>query len=165
MPSILCIGGFECPAKTIANCKQILKTIDIGTVKRNINGDLIKLRNSRKLWTSIICQDEYIPDLLTYEIGDTAQIGCIQRLWKKVTPEQTCILKRRPYDKSVLGHNKKGDIIYSFEEQGGDQKLLIPKNVEFISYRPWVTIMITKIETTYQDWDMKTEWRLEGEEV
>lgn len=162
METLLYIAGEALPPKAARNCKQALKIIDSSITKRNINGDLIPLRKSRKLWTCITCEDQKIPDILTYELGDVIDVGCIQRLWKKVTPGMGFKLRRVPCAHSVLGHNKRGDTIYSFDDR---QEGAVPKDVEFISYRPWLRIMISKLETTYHEWDQTASWLLEGEEV
>ena len=162
METLLYIGSEDLPPRSARNCKQELKIIDSSITKRNINGDLIPLRKSRKLWTRITCEDQKIPDVLAYEIGDVIDIGCIQRLWKKVTPGAAFKLRHQPCAHSVLGHNKRGDTIHNFDDQ---QEAIAPKIVEFVSYRPWLHILITKIETTYHEWDQTASWILEGEEV
>ena len=162
METLLYMESEDLPPKTARNCTQELKIIDSSIIKRNINGDLIPFRKSRKLWTRITCDDQKIPDVLTYELGDVINIGCIQRLWKKITPDATFKLKHPPCARSVLGHNKRGDITHNFDDK---QEGTVPSNVEFISYRPWLHIMITKIETTYHEWDMTASWTLEGEEI
>lgn len=162
METLLYIGSEDLPPKSARNCKQELKIIDSSITKRNINGDLISLRKSRKLWTRITCDDQKIPDLLIYDLGDVVEIGCLQRLWKKVTPGDKFLLRHKPCERSVLGHNKRGDSIYSFDDRSEGK---VPSTVEFISYRPWLSIMITKIETTYHEWDLTASWVLEGEEV
>lgn len=163
METLLYIGSEDLPPKSARNCKQELKIIDSSIMKRNINGDLIPLRKSRKLWTRITCDDQKIPDVLTCEIGDVVDIGCLQRLWKKVTPGATFKLKHKPCARSVSGHNKRGDIVHTFDNDQSDGK--VPHAVEFISYRPWLSVIITKIETTYHEWDQAASWVLEGEEV
>jgi hypothetical protein len=162
METLLYIGKEDLPPKSARNCTQELKIVDSSITKRNINGDLIPLRKSRKLWTRITCTDQKIPDILTYELGDVVEIGCIQRLWKKVTPGNKFLLRHQPCAHSVLGHNKRGDIIHNFDDR---QEATVPSTVEFVSYRPWLSILITKIETTYHEWDMTASWVLEGEEV
>ena len=63
METLLYIAAEEMPPKVARNCKQGLKIINSGITKRNINGDLIPLRKSRKLWTRITCEDQKIPDI------------------------------------------------------------------------------------------------------
>jgi hypothetical protein len=162
METLLYIASENLPPKSARNCKQELKVIDNSITKRNINGDLIALRKSRKLWTRISCTDQKIPAILTCELGDVIDIGCIQRLWKKVTPGSKFLLRHKPCAYSVCGHNKHGDVVHTFEDR---QEEIAPKTVEFVSYRPWLSIMITKIETTYHEWDQTASWILEGEEV
>jgi hypothetical protein len=162
METLLYIASEDLPPKSARNCKQELKIIDSSITKRNINGDLVSLRKSGKLWTRITCEDQKIPDILTYAIGDVLDIGSIQRLWKQVTPGAKFKLKHQPCGHSVLGHNKRGDTIHNFDDR---QEATAPKTVEFISYRPWLRIMITKIETTYHEATMTASWLLEGEEV
>lgn len=156
------MGSHDLPPKSARNCKQELKIIDSSITKRNINGELIPLRSARKLWTRITGDDQKIPDILTYGLGDVIDIGCIQRLWKKVTPGEEFSLKHKPCAGSVCGHNKRGDTVCLFEDQ---QTATASEAVEFISYRPWVRIMITKIETTYHEWNLTASWVLEGEEI
>ena len=162
METVLYIGGDDFPPKAARNCKQEIKVIDSSIIKRNINGNLIPLGKMHKLWTRITCEDQKIPDVLTYDVGDVIDIACIQRLWKKVTSGKPFHLKRIPCAHSVLGHNKKGETICSLDDR---QEGTVPVGAEFISYRPWIQIMITKIETHYNEWNMNASWMLEGEEV
>lgn len=163
METVLYIGTQKFPPKSARNCTQILKMIDSGTTKRTVNGELIKLRGVKKLWTRITCTDQKIPPIWDFDIGDIIQIGCIQRLYKKVTPGNKINLKHDCSPNSLQGHDKNGQVIW--EKSGYERTFLVPKNVEFISYLPWLDMMITKIETKFAEWDVTTSWMLEAEEV
>jgi len=156
MDDTLYIGTHLSLPEAIRNCKQELKVIESVCLQYAANGKSIPAKGPKKLWTRISFSQD-ISRRLNFEIGSIIQIGCAVRLWKKVSPGKIIKLKYEICDNSIEGHDKQGQSLCHLI---GDQELSIPDNIEFISYRPWLDVVIINISKTEKDL-----WHLEAEEI
>lgn len=142
MADTLYIGRHQFVPEPFLNCSQELKQIDTPSLQRIVNGEKSQFKNSKKLWTRISFDTSGLPPRFDFERGGIIQIGCIVRLWKKVSPGKIIKLKYEICDNSIEGHDRQGQSLCHLI---GDQEISIPSNVEFISYRPWLDVMITTV--------------------
>lgn len=155
MDDTLYIGTHQFLPETIQNCKQELKQMDAAPLRRTASGENMPLSGPKKLWSRI----SFAPDTsrqFKFECGSIVQIGCAVRLWKKVSPGKIVKLKYEICENSIEGHDRQGNSLCHLI---GDQEISIPDNVEFISYRPWLDMMITYIH------EKGKEWYFEAEEI
>jgi hypothetical protein len=157
MDDILYIGTHQFLPEAIQNCTQELKQIDTVNLQYTANGRNVPFNGPKKLWTRISFDAASNAHRFDFECGTIVQIGCALRLWKKVSPGKIVKLKYEICDNSIEGHDRQGHPLCHLI---GDQEISIPNNVEFISYRPWLDMMITNIQG-----ESKGLWYFEAEEI
>ncbi len=113
-------------------------------IPEEISGCTQELKYPQKFWTKISCPANSFKRL-HLGVGDMIQVGCIQRLWKKVWPERITRLRYDVCSNSLEGHNREGQFVCHLI---GEQEISIPSSVEFISYRPWLHMVITNVSST-----------------
>ena len=153
MDDTLYIGTHQFLPEIMRNCKQELKQIDSMNLQRTANGESISTMGSKKLWTRISFSSHTL-DQFDFELGNIIQIGCATRLWKKVFPGKIVKLKYEICDNSIEGHDRQGRSLCHLI---GEQEISIPDNTEFISYRPWLDMMITHVHTEQDPWYFEAE--------
>lgn len=152
----LYIGKYDQLPKPIDNCLQELKLVESSQLKRIANGELVKVRGPQKLWTKINGQNKYPLKNFHLELGGAVKIGCMQKLWKKVSSGKLIKLNYLVCENSIQGHDREGNLLCHLIN---DQEITIPEGVEFISYQPWLDMMITSLDTD------DTHWEIEAEEI
>jgi hypothetical protein len=157
MDDTLYIGTHQFLPEIIQNCKQELKQIDAVSLQCTANGGHVPVHGSKRLWTRISFDTSSAIHRFDFECGTIVQIGCAVRLWKKVSPGKIVKLKYEICENSMEGHDRQGKSVCHLI---GEQEISIPDNVEFISYRPWIDMMITRF-----DKDGSNMWYLEAEEI
>lgn len=158
MNETLYIGVHQFLPEAIQNCKQELKQVDTINMQYTANGRNEQFNIPKKLWTRISFDASCISsDHFNFECGSIIQIGCAVRLWKKVFPGKIVKLKYEICENSIEGHDRQGHPLCHLI---GDQEISIPDNVEFISYRPWLDMIITNINEESED-----QWYFEAEEI
>ncbi|MEK7654854.1 MAG: hypothetical protein AAB323_01180 [Pseudomonadota bacterium] len=157
MDDTLYIGLHHCLPEAIKHCKQELKQIDTINLQYTANGKNMPFHGPKKLWTRISLAAASTAHRFDFECGAIVQIGCALRLWKKVSPGKIVKLKYEICENSIEGHDKQGNPLCHLI---GEQEISIPENIEFISYRPWLDMMITDIQG-----EGKGQWYFEAEEI
>lgn len=157
MDDTLYIGTHQCLPEAIQHCKQELQQIDTVNLQYTANGTNVPFHGPKKLWTRISFKSSSSVNRFDFERGTIVQIGCALRLWKKVSPGKIVKLKYEICENSIEGHDRQGNPLCHLI---GDQEISIPENVEFISYRPWLDMMITDIQGEEKD-----QWYFEAEEI
>ena len=157
MNDTIYIGTHQFLPEAIQNCKQELKQMDTCSLQYAANGRNIAFNGPKKLWTRIYFDVSSSAHSFDFEPGTIVQIGSAARLWKKVSPGKIVKLKYEICDNSIEGHNRQGQSLCHLI---GDQEISIPDNVEFISYRPWLDMMITNIHV-----EEKSSCFFEAEEI
>lgn len=157
MDDTLYIGTHQFLPETVQNCKQELKQIETVNLQYTANGHNVPFSGPRKLWTRISFDASSSSHHFDFECGTIVQIGCALRLWKKVSPGKIVRLKHEICENSIEGHDRQGNSICHLI---GEQEISVPDNVEFISYRPWLDMIITNI-----DKQERNQWNFEAEEI
>lgn len=157
MDDTLYIGVNQFLPEAIQNCKQELKQMDTLNLQYTANGHNVPFNGPKKLWTRISFDRSSSARRFDFECDAIVQIGCAVRLWKKVSPGKIVKLKYEICENSIEGHDRQGRPLCHLI---GDQEISIPDNVEFISYRPWLDMMITHIHE-----EKNGQWHLEAEEI
>lgn len=157
MEDTLYIGTHQSLPEAIQNCKQELKQMDTVSLQYMANGGHVPFNGTKKMWTRIVLDTASFVDRFDFECGTIVQIGCAVRLWKKVFPGKIVKLKYEICENSIEGHDRQG---LSLCHLIGDQEISIPHNVEFISYRPWLDMVVTHIQK-----ERKGTWYFEAEEI
>ena len=163
---ILGISGL--PQERAKNCVQELIPIANGELKKSINGDLLFIEtSSRQTYRSVIsCCDLFSPIIDKVWIGTQLNVGCIQNLWQAIYPGETAIdLVRPAVAGSINVVNCLGQRVpFSVSEnritlkKSSDQKI-------FVSFRPWLTMIVTNFSMKTNEWEMECGWRLESDEI
>ena len=163
---ILGIPGL--PQERAKKCVQELFPIANGEFKKSINGNLLFVETSdRQTYRSVIsCGDLFSPIIDKIWIGTQINVGCIQNLWQVIYPGETEVDLIRPAvadSISVIDHVGQ-NVSYSVVgnrielKKSSDQKI-------FVSFRPWLTMIVTNFSMKTNEWAMECGWRLESEEI
>ena len=163
---ILGISGL--PQEQARNCVQELMPIANGNFKKSINGNLLFLETSkRQKYRSIIfCSDSQSPIIDKIWIGSQINVGCIQNLWQIIHPGETISDLIRPavYNSIRVIDNLGQNVPYSIS--GNRIHLKRPSTQKiFVSFRPWLTMLVTNFSMKTNEWEMESGWKLESEEI
>lgn len=163
---ILGIAGL--PQERARNCTQELIPIANGNFKKSINGNLLFVETSkRQKYRSVIsCSDSLSPIIDKIWIGSQINVGCIQNLWQIIRPGETILDLIRPaVSDSIRVINKLGqNVPYSVS----GKRILLKKSSPqktFVSFRPWLTMLVTNFSMKTKEWEMESGWKLESEEI
>lgn len=160
------IGGL--PPFSARGCEQELTPIIQGEFHRTINGDLIYLGEDThtKYKSLITCNDKTVIATDGLHRGNEIQLGCIQRLWQKVAPDQKeIILDKIPVPGSVYAIDNNSATIEIVNEDGRKVMLTEPNNGGFVCYRPLLSMRIIQYKLRTNEWGVKVGWQIECEEI
>ncbi|MDR3285356.1 MAG: hypothetical protein LBS83_01585 [Holosporales bacterium] len=162
----LSIGGL--PPMSARGCVQELKPIAQGVFKRTINGELIFVGNADHKYTSTIKCSDAIP-LATegLQIGTQICVGCIQLLCQKIeSGTKTVVLERDVVPGSVQVFDENNQNIDDFSVENRTIFLNNQQQKErFVSYNPLLNMRVVSFSLLTDEWNMKSWWTLELEEV
>ena len=163
---ILGIAGL--PQERAKNCVQELFPVVNGEFKKSINGNLIFVETfNRQRYRSIIsCSDLNSPIINKIWIGTEINVGCIQNLCQVIHPGETVLdLVRPAVSNSIRVTNCLGQSV--LHSVLGNQILLQKPNDQkiFVSFRPWLTMLVTNFSMKTNEWKMESGWTLELEEI
>ncbi len=163
---ILGIAGL--PQERSKNCVQELFPVVNGEFKKSINGNLIFVETSnRQKYRSIIsCSDLNSPIIDKIWIGTQINVGCIQNLCQVIQPGETVLdLVRPAVANSIRVTNCSGQ---SVSHSVSKNQILLKKPNDkkiFVSFRPWLTMLVTNFSMKTNEWKMESVWKLESEEI
>jgi hypothetical protein len=132
--------AFELVPFSALGVTQTLEPIDqSGNLHRSINGAMINLTSTqfRKYHTSITCKNVNAPVLDKAWQGMIVTMECAAKLWMR-----------------------NGDTVSRPEVSGSGEVV-----GHFYSYRPILTVMITQIKHSHDEWNADYAWALEAEET
>ncbi len=163
---ILGISGL--PQERAKKCVQELFPIANGEFKKSINGNLlfVETSNRQKYRSVISCSDLFSPVIDKIWIGTQINVGCIQNLWQVIYPGETETDLIRPAvadSINVIDHLGQ-NVSHSISEN----KITLKKSSNqkiFVSFRPWLTMVVTNFSMKTNEWAMECGWRLESEEI
>ncbi len=154
------------PPFSARECTQFLTPISQGVLRRTIGGTLVCVGRGghRKFHSIIKAKDKAPPAFEGIWSGMLLKVGCLATLTQPV-PERasSVLLERAPvichaYD--ALGKT------YVLEKVNGNSVALPPGFPGgFITYRPWLMMMVKTYHLETDEWGMSVEWTLELEEV
>ena len=162
----LSLGGL--PPLSARGCEQTLKPIQLGQMKRTVNGELIHVGSQQLKYKSIVkAKDRTVLALNGLAPGVVVSVGCVQPLWEKVEKiDNHYDLMRKPVENSVCvfdENQKKVD----FELDG--QVLAINKIFDdypiFVSYRPYLEMRVVDFLIKTNEWTFESSWELFLEEI
>ncbi|CAO5676714.1 MAG: hypothetical protein HEEMFOPI_01015 [Holosporales bacterium] len=161
----LSVGGL--PPLSARGCEQILKPIQLGSMKRSVNGDLYHLGPEVLKYQSIIrAHDQTVLASNGLFPGVVVDVGCIQPIWEKIQNVHGHILMRKPIEKSlvVMDHTQKNVF---FDYMNGK---IILKDVGkgydiFVCYRPVLKMRVTDFLIKTNEWTFESQWELILEEI
>lgn len=163
---ILGIAGL--PQERTRNCVQELFPVANGEFKKSINGNLIFVETSdRQKYRSIIsCNDLNSSIIDKIWIGTQINIGCIQNLCQVIRPGETVLDLIRPaVANSIRVINHLGQSV-SHSVLGNQIILQKPNDQKiFVSFKPWLTMLVTNFSMKTNEWKMENGWKLESEEI
>jgi hypothetical protein len=162
---ILSRGGF--PPLSARGCIQHLTPIETGRLRRTVNGKLIYTGNNvaHKYRSIITCEDKTAIAFEGFWRGSELRVGCIQRIWQKVSGHETK-LERDPIPGSVFAMTS--------QQQEMEVQAINGRTVTFstrilddlfVSYRPWLDMLVVNFALMTNEWGLKVSWRLDLEEI
>lgn len=167
MESVLIINRVGFPPLSARGCVQYLMLIEAGALRRTINGKLIYTgkQTTHKYRSIITCEDKTSLAFEGVWRGSELRVGCIQRIWQKVSGEQIN-LERDPIEGSIFAmtsQQQEREVI----EVNGRTVVLAGRSVDgcFVSYRPWLNMLVVQFSLMTNEWGLKSSWRLELEEI
>jgi hypothetical protein len=169
----LVISGAGFPPLSARGCVQELIPVSLGHFKRTVNGDLVLLGSPEKKYKSTIsCDDKTVIATDKLAIGDSVEVSCIQRLWQKCPgaqgdPERVVTLDRLPVDGSIYALDEKHRPVPMTPLDGKTVRVDPMDNTQscFVSYRPRLTMRLTRYRLKTDEWGVKTGWEMELEEA
>lgn len=164
METELVISRSGLPPLSARGCIQELVPLAMGQFRRTINGDLVFLgTNGKKYKSTISCEDKTVVATDGLAIGTIVEVSCIQRLWQQCNGGKV-FLDRMPAERSIhvidQKHNPVSIVCYD-----GRELTIGTEQPCFVSYRPLLTMRITRYVLKTDEWGVKTGWQMELEEV
>ena len=164
---ILNIGGL--PPLSARGCKQELMPIQQGSFMRTINGELVLVGGGDLKYRSTIeCEDKTTMATNGLYPGSELMVGCIQRLWEKVSNDaanEAVTLERYPVTGSVVVMDEDQKQVLVEKVDGKTVHLKDRAKTYYISYRPWLNMRAITYSLNTNEWDLKSGWTLELEEI
>lgn len=166
--SVLKISDVGFPPLSLRGCVQELSPIPNGEMKKTINGKLVYIKHSesQKYKTTIKCNDTNCPALGNLSVGNIVVISCIQNIWQQCDSSNTEItLSRLPVADSIVVIDKIGTHL-RYKIDGTKLEILDKTNYEiFVSFCPYLTMLITDFNTETDEWNLSTKWSISAIEV
>lgn len=170
METVLTLSTAFLPKFCARGCEQTLTPIMHGRFFRNIKGDLCYAGSSQKKYKTVIrCFDYLPPAFLKCSIGEQVEVGCIVPLFQETHTKTTQLLKP-PVEGSVAlkacstNNQTHPCPVFHFKHD----VLIIDSAHEdhwMIIYRPQLSMRFLGYTLKTNEWDNKTSWELELEEI
>lgn len=160
------IGGL--PPLSARGCEQELTPIIQGEFHRTINGDLIYLGENfhTKYKSTVTCNDKTAIATDGLHRGSEIKLGCIQRLWQKIEPDQIELnLDKLPVPESICALDKDNNPIPIKFADKHLVTLETPHQGGFICYRPLLSMRVIGYNLRTNEWGIKVGWQIECEEI
>ena len=154
------------PPLSARECTQSLTPLSQGVLRRTIEGTLMCIGGGgqRKFQSTIRAKDKTSPAFGEMWCGMILKVGCLATLTQSVSKNASFVsLEREP----VVCHAYDAfGKVYPIEKVNGKRVVLssgFPGG--FITYRPWLMMMVKSYHLETEEWDMSVGWTLELEEV
>ncbi|MBP9753011.1 MAG: hypothetical protein KBD31_04305 [Proteobacteria bacterium] len=161
----LSVGGL--PPLSARGCEQILKPIQLGLMKRSVNGDLFHLGPQILKYQSIIrAKDQTVLASNGLYPGVIVDVGCIQPIWEKLDNQKGHILMRKAIESSIVVMNDtQENLFFNYSDGKIILKDLNKAYDVFICYRPVLKMRVTDFLIKTNEWTFESQWELTLEEV
>lgn len=154
------------PPFSVRECTQSLTPLPQGILRRTINGTLVCIGNKghEKFQSMISCKDKSPPAFEKLWVGTHLKVGCIQSLTQAVPVGASNIsLGRDPL--SCHAYDPLGKM-WAIEKVEKNCVFLSPGFPGgFITYRPWLMMIVKHYHLETDEWGASVGWHLELEEV
>lgn len=162
----LSVGGL--PPLSAKGCEQILKPIQLGQMKRTVNGELLHLgQQELKYHSTIKAKDRTVLACNGLCPGIIVHVGCIQPLWEKINnPKKPHTLMRNFVQNTIIVMDELQNRI-PFDIIDGEVviKNSTPNVQAFVCYRPILTMRVTDFLIKTNEWTFESAWELMLEEL
>ncbi len=146
-------------------CTQSLTPIPQDSLRRTINGVLVCVGNKghHKFQSTISCKDKAPPAFENLWVGTHLKVGCLQSLTQTIPAGASRIfLEREPLRCYAYDPLEK---MWPIEKVEGNSVFLSPGCPGgFITYRPWLRMVVKHYHLETDEWEASVGWRLELEE-
>lgn len=151
----LSVGGL--PPFSARGCIQSLTPVSTGTFRRTIQQKLVYLGSPEKKYRTLIkCTDKTAIATAGLFPGAIVEVGCIQTVSQKID-ENEVVLERSPIPGSLYVDG--GEIVLC------DGARVVVTGGTYVTYRPILTMRILRYALSTEEWEGKSSWELEAEEL
>lgn len=154
------------PPFSARDCTQVLTPLSQGVLRRTIGGTLMCIGGGRhrKFLSTLKGKDKAPPAFEGIWGGMILKVGCLAPLTQLISENALSLsLEREPVTCHVYDRLSK---IYPIEKVDGKTVILSPGFPGgFITYRPWLMMMVKAYHIETEEWDAEVRWSLELEEV
>ena len=149
------------PLGAVRGCSQTLFPLSQGHLLRTVSGHCLNLGVLEKYGSVIKCQDKEPPTLEDLWPGVLLKVACIQPLMTHQVHQEKVVLKRPAVEGSVLLMDE--NEIFPLVCKGN--QVHVPKGLKgYISYRPFLYMIVKNFSVLYDEWKQSAGWVLELEE-
>ena len=154
------------PPFSARECHQSLSPIPQSVLRRTLNGTLVCIGNKGdgKFQSTIRCKDKSPPAFETLWAGTLLKVGCMQSLTQAVSAGASSIsLERNPL--SCHAYDSGGKM-WPIEKVEGNC-VFVSRGFPggFITYRPWLMMVVKHYHLETDEWGASVGWCLELEEA
>lgn len=159
--------GNNFPPFSQQECRETLKTIQLGSLKRTVNGKLCYIGGGTKYQSLLEGNDSTPPCLNQLARGDHVTLHSTQRLWQDIPPntDQALSLILPAVPETLLVCNAAGEQ-FPFELIENELSLKTKTDQTlFISFRPVLEMLVVEISLKHEEDSLQSAWRVLLEEV
>jgi hypothetical protein len=162
----LVLGSLVIPIGAGRGITQTIDLVDNGDLRRTVNGTLIDLTRdeNRKYTSKISATDQKTPSLAGLWKGQQLVVSSIATIRQLVNPAASvATLVRTPVTGSVYGRDINGDKITPTSVIG--LVATFPSNIVMVEFYPKLTMLISDITTSSDEYASSQTWDISLEEV
>ena len=169
METVLTFSTGGLPPFSARGCVQTLKPIQLGQMVRTVNGELLHLGpKALKYKTIIEAKDKSVLAVDNFSPGSVVRVGCIQRLWEKIENGIHTISRQEVSGSVAVIDSDQNNL--PFSQLGTkitiDQSIRLSSDRDFfVTYRPYLDMLITDFSLKTKEWSMENEWTLHLNEI
>lgn len=165
----LILEGIDCatpfPPFSARECTQSLTPLPGGALRRTLQGELVVVggKTPRKFHSLITCTDHSVPAFEKFWVGTVLKVGCIQSLTQAIPPHTQLVhLERDPVTFHL--YDTKGQELSGSSHDGKTLTLEEGFPGGFVTYRPWLIMLVKTYRLETNEWGASIGWTLELEE-
>lgn len=153
------------PPFSVRECHQTLTLLPWGSLRRTLNGKLVSVgvTSIRKYESIITCKDNLPPAFQDLKRGELVKVGCLQALTQKVPQGASEIVLDHIALEAHL-YSLSGQLFPLNETMGKSFRVPTEFPGGFMTYRPWLTMLVKSFELQTDEWGQSVSWTLALEE-